>query len=166
MVLSPNCITHSKHNILQTSSLRCRPVKGSYANRWRDLCQIKDEIPDLSVEHIRRSKLQPVCTIPITINQAQAVSCREVGRCLQHRQAVGIPNYLSEVVVDNRGREQICAGREVDDCRGSSRGIAGSRGTPSPAAHRQVDRESIIGDSIPYPYVSGIRFQILKALQL
>lgn len=64
----------------------------------RDIRDIKNQIPNLAVEHIRGSILQPpICVVWVAVNQSEPL---EIRLGLEHRQAVRVPDNLGVVVVN------------------------------------------------------------------
>lgn len=121
LMLSSWCVTHLEHQILKTRCLRRRPMDSREPVAWGYSRQIKDQISNLSVEYIGSSELESISAVLISINQPKAA---EVGRWLQDWQAVWVSDDLGIVVVDDRGRDEVCARWEIDDCWGCCASLA------------------------------------------
>ncbi len=116
-MLSPFRLAHAKHQILQTGSLRCRPVDAIDAHIGRDTGSVQYEVPYLPVEHI--SCVEPrsssgICYIAwlvlVTVNERER---REIGSGFDNREIIRISNDLSITVVDDRCRDLVGARRKV-----------------------------------------------------
>ena len=117
-MLRPRARTHPDLDILNARSLPGRPMNtgGSSARRYSS--QIEDQIANLPEEDIRRyPALVTVALILIAVYQTK--SC-ESWRRLDDRKRVWIANNLGKVVINDRRRDYICAGWEVDNRRGCS----------------------------------------------
>lgn len=67
-VIVSNSLTHLEDAVLYTGCLRCRPMESSCLSLSRDICQIKHKVPNLAIEDISGSILQPIGAIWITVN--------------------------------------------------------------------------------------------------
>ena len=70
-----------------------------------NVSEIKYQIPNLAVEDIRSAILESIGPVWITINQSESL---ETGCGLENRKIIWIPNYLSVIVVNDRGGNHIC----------------------------------------------------------
>lgn len=89
--------------------------------------------------------------IRVAVDQTETF---EVGGGSEDWKAVGIPNDLSKVVVDDRGRDDVSSSREVDDGRRRSGRLAFPWSTSVSAANGVVDGCGIVGDTIAWNPVS------------
>lgn len=81
--------THLKHQILQISSLCRRPMDTRrLAPTWNP-SHIKHKIPHLSEKHIRRSPIQILCVVRITIYEAET---RKIGCSFEDWGVVWVPD--------------------------------------------------------------------------
>lgn len=118
LMLRPGARTHQDLDILNARSLAGRPMNtgGSSARGYSS--QIEDQIANLPEEDVRRyPTLVTVALILIAVYQTK--SC-ESWSSFDDRERVWIANNLRKVVINDRRRDYICAGREVDNRRGCS----------------------------------------------
>lgn len=71
LMLSPRSVTHLKNYILQGRGLRCRPMDSGDGWCRRYIGHIEDEVPDLPVEYVRRSKAKAIWSILIPIDNTE-----------------------------------------------------------------------------------------------
>lgn len=83
----------------------------------------------------------------ISINDSKALKARYG---LKYGQVVGVSDELSIVEVDNRGRKEIGACREVDDGRREGAGIARLRTASVAAADGQVYGSRVISHTVAW----------------
>lgn len=133
-----------ENKILQTSCLTGRPMNTRYIVACRHTRQVKDKIPHLTQEDIGAAPVQVCREVWIAINEPEAL---KVSGGFQNRWVIRISDKLREVVVDDGGREEIGASREINHSRSGT-----SRSTTFPTAasdrDRCIDSCCVICDSI------------------
>ena len=117
-MLRPRRITHLKHTILQTRRLRRRPMNAQRRRPRRNTRRIKHHIPNLTIEHIRSTKLQSIRSILIAVYQPKA---GEACGGFEDGEIVRVADDLRVVVVDEGGGDDVGPGGEIDDCWGGGR---------------------------------------------
>lgn len=142
----PSRRTHLEDNVLQTSRLSRWPVNTRSRACSRDIRQVKDEVPNLPVEDICRPPVQISRVVFVAIDKTEAgeSSCR-----LQSWRIVWIADELGIVLIDDRGGDEVCAGREVDHCWSGGAGCT-SLTTSASGIDGSIDGGGIIGDAVSY----------------
>ena len=101
------------HHVLQASSLGRGPVDTSSRSRAGNIGHVNDKVTDLAEEYVgREPSFLAIRLVLVTIDKTNT---GKAGSGLEHRRTVGIAKKLSEIVVNDRRRNHISAGREVDN---------------------------------------------------
>lgn len=146
LVLRARALTHMNHDILNAGRLRGGPVNPSCRRGRGDIGQVKNEVPNLTEEHIRRTPaLVTIALVLITIDQAHA---GEAGSRLNDSRRIGIANQLSVIIINDRRRNQISSSGEINNGRSGGRGLAARRPEPAAIADGLVDRRGVISHTI------------------
>lgn len=104
------------------------------------------------IQYIRRTIAEVSSgLIRVAVNQTETF---EVGGGSEDWKAVGVPNDLGKVVVDDRGRDDVSSSREVDDGRRGRGRLALPWSTSVSAANGVVDGCGIVGDTITWNPIS------------
>jgi len=110
---------------------------------------IKDDIPNLSIEDIRRAKAQIGTSIRIPLDHADVAWARRPRRAgEQSGHAVRVADDLRVVVVDDCGADEVGAGRDVDDGGHVGEGLAGGDGGAVGGGDGGLDGCCVVCDTV------------------
>lgn len=112
-----------------------------------DIRDIKDQVPNLPIEDICGSILQPAICVRVAINHSESL---EIARGFEHRQAVRVAYNLGVVVVNDGRRNEVRSGREVNHGGSRGGGSAAPRGASTTKADGRTDCIGIVGEAIAY----------------
>lgn len=105
---------HVEFNVLQACSLRSRPVYTSTCCPGCDIRRVDDEVTDLAVEVVHGNPIQVLRPVGIAVDQTES---RKVSSSFESRGTPSVSYEHGEVIRDDRRRDEVCAGREVDHSR-------------------------------------------------
>jgi len=114
---------------------------------------VDDEVADLAVEDVDRSPIGvSACRrVWIVFDHGELTrSYLESAGGLESWKAVWVSDHLGVVVVDDRSRDDICSGREVDDSRSGGRRVAYAWCAAIAAAHCGLNSGSVIRVTITF----------------
>lgn len=136
---------HVDDDILDTGSLRARPVNTSSSGASGNSSHVDNQVADLAKEDVGRDPALSSILVFVTIDETHA---GEAGGGLESSGAVGVSNELSEVVVNDRRRNRVGSSREVNDCRSDGGGLIGSRASTVTITDSLVNGISVIGRTV------------------
>ena len=119
--------------------------------RW-EVGHVDDQVADLSPEDIGCTVAQVAgVLVRVGLDQADVSALGgKVGRRSDGRQAVRVSNHLSIVIVDDGGRDQVCARGEVNHRRGGGRRRARARSASVASGDGGVDGGGVVGHTITF----------------
>lgn len=145
-LLARSALDHVEDDILQRGGLSDLPVNASALSQG-NLSQIEDEVTDLAI------KVVLVCVpvgasvcVRVRIDEGNALEARCTTNCGRRD---GIPNQLSEVVLDDGRGDHVCAGREIDKS-GSGSGRVTAETTARARRDGRVDCGSVVGRAVTF----------------
>lgn len=136
---------HVDDDILDTGSLRARPVNTSGSSASGNSSHIDNQVTDLAKEDVGRDPTLSAILVFVTVDETHA---GEAGSGLESGGAVGVSNELSEVVVNDRCGNRVGSSREVNDCRSGGGGLVGSRASTATVTDSLVDSISVISRTV------------------
>ncbi len=132
-------------DVLDARGLARVPVEGRDLERRVDGRHVDAEVADLAPEDVGRAEALVVVAVE---DEAVARGPRSVDE--QRGHAVWVADELRVVEVEDRARDPVRAGRQVDDGRRGGRGLAPTgRVAASLSGYGCVDGRCIIGDAVP-----------------
>jgi len=146
LMVGVGLFVHAEDDVGQTGSLGDLPVNSYDLSVDGDSSGVDDEVTNLTVEVVLVGEpVESVGSVRIRLDHEGAL---EVGSSQEGGEVVGISNKLCQIVLNQRGRNQVSS-RGEEDKSGSDGGRVTSKTTSASwGGDGSIDGGGIIGDSV------------------